>query len=192
MPPKDAERIVDAALELADERGWDAVRLHDVAARLGLGLKRVYDLYPDLDAVAEAWLRRADLAMLAAAERADFAALPPPERLQAALVAWFGALGTRRRILRAVLAYKLVPAHLHLQAALVVATSRRVQWLREAALLDARGPRKSVEEFGLTALFVAALVVWLGDTTPEIERTRRFLERRLAAADQVMARLFRR
>ncbi len=78
MPPKDAERIVDAALELADEHGWEAVRLYDVAARLGFDLQRVYALYPDLDAVAEAWLRRADLAMLAVSERADFAALPPP------------------------------------------------------------------------------------------------------------------
>ena len=62
---------------------------------------------------------RADQAMLAVRKRKDFRSLPVPERLSAALMAWFGALGTRRRILRSALAYKLAPAHVHLQAAAV-------------------------------------------------------------------------
>ena len=190
MPPRIADRIVDATLEIADEHGWDAVRLYQVADRLGLSLERIYQHYPDLDAVANAWLIRADQAMLAVRKRADFKALPAQERLYAAMMAWFGVLGTRRRVLRAILLYKLAPAHIHLQAAAVVATSRRVQWLREAAALNATGTQKSVEEVGLTALFVATLAVWLGDASPEIERTRRFLQHRLNTADRLMARLF--
>ncbi len=56
--------------------------------------------------------------------------------------------------------------------------------------LDAIGRRRQVEEIGLTLLFLATLAVWLGDETPGQEHTRRFLERRLADADQGMARLF--
>jgi len=190
VAPRQRERIIDTALALADEVGWDRVRLHEVAARLGLPLACIHEHFPELDAVAEAWLARADQAMLAVAERADLAGLTPPERIHAALVAWFTALGNRRRVLRRIIAYKLTPAHLHLQAAAVIATSRRVQWLREAALLDAAGFRKSVEEAGLTALFLATLAVWLSDTTPEFTRTREGLRRRLALADRLMARLF--
>lgn len=190
MAARERERIVDMALAIADEAGWDRVRLHDVAGRLGIPLARIHEHFPDLDAVAEAWLARADQAMLRVAERADLALLTPPERIQAALVAWFTALGNRRRVLRRVIAYKLTPAHIHLQAAAVVATSRRVQWLREAALLDAAGFRKSVEEAGLTALFLATLTVWLRDDTPEFERTRGFLRRRFDLADKLMARFF--
>lgn len=180
-------RIVDAALEIADSVGWRRVRLHAVAARLSVGLPAIRAEFPDLDAVANAWLARADDAMLAAPIDPE---MKPRERVERALLAWFAALGPRRRVLRDVLAYKLTPAHLHLQAALVVATSRRVQWLREAARLDATGLQRQVQEIGLTALFAASVLVWLCDET-EGARTRRFIGRRLDAADRWMAACFR-
>ncbi len=142
--------------------------------------------YPDLDAVANAWLGRADDAMLALAERADLVEAPAQKRIAAALTAWFGALGGRRRMLGAILAYKLQPSHLHLQAALVVATSRRVQWLREAARLDATGCQKSVEELGLTLLFAATVLSWVNDGSENFERTRAFIARSLERADRLM------
>ena len=180
------ERIVDAAIELADEVSWPAVRLHRVAARLGVSLMEIRAHYPDLDAVANAWLARADDAMLAVAERADLVAAPAPDRIEAALTAWFTALGGRRRMLGSILSYKLLPSHIHLVAALVVATSRRVQWLREAARLDALGRRKSVEELGLTLLFSAAVLRWLNDNSENSERTRAFISRYLKRADGLM------
>ncbi len=188
------ERIVDAAVELADEAGWPAVRLHRVAARLGVSLMDIRAHYADLDAVANAWLARADDAMLAVAERADLVDAPAPDRIEAALTAWFTALGGRRRMLNSILSYKLAPSHIHLQAALVVATSRRVQWLREAARLDALGRQKSVEESGLTLLFAATVLRWLNDSSENFERTRAFIAYCLKRADElrvsrVMARL---
>lgn len=181
------ERIVDAAVALADEVGWERVRLHAVAARLGVGLPAVRAEFADLDAVADAWLARADDAMLAAPIDPD---APARERIEQAMLAWFAGLSGRRRMLRAMLAYKLTPAHLHLQAGLVVATSRRVQWLREAARLDATGRQRQVEEIGLTALFGASVLVWLYDDAEET-RTRRFIGRRLEAADRWMTSWFR-
>ena len=169
------ERIVDTAVELADEVGWPVVRLHRVAARLGVSPLEIRSHYPNLDAVANAWLARADDAMLAVAERADLVDAPPPDRIEAALTAWFTALGRRRRMLRSILSYKLKPSHIHLQAALVVATSRRVQWLSEAARLDAMGRQKSVEETGLTLLFAATVLRWLNDSSENFERTRAFI-----------------
>ena len=136
--------------------------------------------------MANAWLGGADDAMLAVAGRADLAEAPPPERIEAALIAWFTALGGRRRMLGSILAYKLQPSHIHLQAALVVATSRRVQWLREAARLDATGRQKSLEESGLTVLFAAAVLRWLNDRSENLERTQGFIARRLALADRLM------
>jgi AcrR family transcriptional regulator len=180
------ERIVDAAVELADEVGWPALRLRRVAARLGVGLAEIRAQYADLDAVANAWLGRADDAMLAVAGRAELAEASPPDRIAAALTAWFTALGGRRRMLGSILAYKLQPGHIHLQAALLVATSRRVQWLREAARLDATGRQKSLEESGLTLLFAATVLRWLNDRSENFERTQGFIARRLALADRLM------
>ena len=184
-PPLD-EAIIDAAIKLADDGDWPHVRLHGVAAELGVTLRDIHVHYQDLDAVADAWLRRADQAMIGTAEQAQLRDAPAPDRIQAALTAWFGALGGRRKILRAILAYKLQPSHIHLQAALVVATSRRVQWLREAARLNASGSQKTIEEAGLTWLFAASVRRWLWDRSENFERTTAFIARRLKCADRLM------
>lgn len=185
--PELRRRIVEAALAAADEVGWERVRLHRLAERCDASLSEIRAEFSDLDAVADAWLSDADDAMLASSP--DDGA-EPAQRLERALLAWFAALRGRRRTLRAILAYRLSPLHLHLQAALVVATSRRVQWLREAARLDAAGLQKQVEEAGLTALFVAATVRWLRDGE-EGRATAAFVRRRLASADSAMRRVFK-
>src|SRR5260370_21714668 len=54
------------------------------------------------------------------------------------------------------------------------------QAVREAALVDAGGRRRQMEETGLTWVFLQTLRVWLRDGTPGQAYARRFLDRRLA------------
>ncbi len=188
QPPL-AIRIVDTALELAEEVGWEGVRLRVVAERLGVTGAQVRAHYRDLDAVADAWLARADAAMLAP-PKAGIAGLAARERLAWAIGRWLDALRGHREVTGQIFAAKLYPAHLHHVAGAVTWLSRTVQWIREAALLDAVGRRRQIEEIGLTCLFVATLRRWVRDDTPGEERTRAFLGRRLGDADRVMARLW--
>ncbi len=180
-------RIVDTALDLAEEAGWDALRLRRVAGRLGVPLDEVLEHYRDLDAVADAWFRRAWAAMLAPPP-ADFATRPARERLHLMTMRWFDTLAPHRVVTGQMLAAKLYPSHPHHWMPLVFNLSRSIHWLREAALLDATGRRRQIEEVGLTALFLATLTCWLRDDTPDQTRTRKFLQRRLDDADRLMVR----
>ncbi len=182
-------RIVDAAIELAEEIGWDAVRLRLVAERLGVPLAEVFAHYRDLDAVADAWFGRAWEAMLAPPPR-GFAKWPARERLHLVMMRWFDALAPHREVSGEMLAAKLYPSHPHHWVPMVFNLSRSVQWLREAALLDATGRRRQMEEVGLTALFLATLALWLHDESANQERTRAFLRHRLEGADRAMVRLW--
>ena len=184
------QRIVDAALELAEEVGWEGLRLHAVADRLELSLHDVRSHYRDLDAVADAWLERADRAMLGRSHDAGFAELVPRERLFAVIMRWLEALSGHREVTGEIFRAKLYFGHPHHNIALVLWLSRTVQWVREAAHLDATGRRRQVEEIGLSALFVATIAYWLRDSSDNQERTRRFLSERLASADRLMARLW--
>ncbi len=183
------QRIVDAALDLAEEAGWDGLRLRQVAARLGVPLAEVLVHYRDLDAVADAWFRRAWSAMLAAAPE-GFAALPARERLHLVMMRWFDALAPHREVTGQILTAKLYPSHPHHWVPLVFNLSRSIHWLRETALLDALGRRRQMEEVGLSALFLMALAVWLRDETPGQARTRDVLRHRLADADRAMVRVW--
>ena len=120
----------------------------------------------------------------------DFAALPAEARLHLLLMRWFDTLAPHREVTRQMLREKLYPSHPHHWVPMIFNLSRIIQWLRDAALLDAGGRRRQVEEVGLTALFLATLAVWQWDETAGQERTRAFLRRRLARADRAMVRLW--
>ena len=183
------QRIVEAALDLAEEAGWDGLRLRVVAARLDVPLAEVLVHYRDLDAVADAWFRRAWGAMLASPPE-GFAARPACERLHLTIMRWFDALAPHRAVTGRILAAKLYPAHPHHWVPLVFNLSRSIHWLREAALLDAVGRRRQMEEVGLTGLFLLTLAVWLRDESPGQTRTRDVLRHRLANADRAMVRVW--
>lgn len=185
-----ADQIVDEAIALAEETGWQDLRLRQVAERLGVPLSAVLAHYRDLDGVADAWFGRAWAAMLAAPP-AGYYELPVKERLYLALLRWFDALAPHRAVSVAMIRTKIYPSHPHHWVPLVFNLSRSIQWLREVAALDAGGLRRQVEEVGLTALFLATLAVWAEDDSEGQERTRAYLRRRLGAADCAMARLCR-
>lgn len=184
-----AARIVDAALAAAEDVGWDRLRLRLVAERLGVPAAEVAAVYRDIDAVADAWFARALAAMLQPPP-AGFAEMMPEERLHLLLMRWFDALAPHRRITGQMLRTKLYPSHPHHWLPMVFSLSRLINWLRDAALLDAGGRRRRAEELGLTALFVATLAVWQRDGSPDQARTREFLRRRLAEAGRAMRRLY--
>jgi AcrR family transcriptional regulator len=153
--------IVDAALASAEERGrWSAVRLHDVAERLSISTARVLDHYRDLDAVADAWFLRGLKAMVGP-KPPDFLQQPEWRRIEVCLLAWFETLAVHRRVSAQMLRGKLHFSHPHHWVPLIFNLSRTIHWLREAAQLPAEyGTEKAQrEEVGLTALFIAALIV---------------------------------
>jgi AcrR family transcriptional regulator len=174
-------RIVDAAIAIAEEkRSWSAVRLHDVAERLEIPPPEVLDHFRDLDGVADAWFLRALKAMLAP-KPAGFLDEPAWRRIEICLLAWFDALAPHRRVTAQMLRGKMHLSHLHHWVPMIFNLSRTIQWLREAAHLAAPyGSRRAAsEEVGLTALFVATLLVWTQDNSIGQERTRQFLRREL-------------
>jgi AcrR family transcriptional regulator len=186
--PTDAQ-IVDAALAMGAEVGWPNLRLRRLAEQLDIPLAELQARFRDADAIADAWFARAQAAMLAEPDAA-FAALPPRERLERLIWRWFAAQAPQRRVVVQMLRTKLYPGHLHHWVPLAFHLSRQIQWVRDAAALDAGGRRRQVEEIGLTALFLATLCRWAADDSPDQERTRAFLRQRLRDADRGMAALF--
>jgi AcrR family transcriptional regulator len=174
-----ADRIVDTALSLAARRSWEQLRLHDVAAELGIGLNDIRAHFREKEDIVDAWFDRADAAMLAEAERPELRALDSERRLHRLLMAWLGALAPHRRVTRQMILGKLEPGHLHYQVAGLLRVSRTVQWWREAASRDAPLPWRAIEETGLTAVYLMTFFYWMYDDSEGSRRTAAFLERRL-------------
>jgi AcrR family transcriptional regulator len=177
------DRIVDAALALAEESSWERVRLHEVAQRLGIALTEVHSCFREKEEIVDAWFDRADRAMLAAARLSEVAGLAPRARLQELLLTWLGALSGHRRVTREMILGKLEFGHVHFQWAGLMRVSRTVQWWREAAGRGAPLPWRAFEETALTSIYLATFVYWMADRSEQSQRTRDLLARLLRAAE---------
>jgi ubiquinone biosynthesis protein COQ9 len=174
--------ILEVALQLAERRSWDALHLYELASEMGVTLAEIQRHYPDKDALTEAWFDVADAAMLRLPQDAAWQHLPLGERLQSAYWTWLQALAPHRRLTREMLAYKLQPEHLHLQAYGVMRISRTVQCIREVAMVPATGWRRELAEAVLTSTYLAVFSSWLFDDSPGAQRTQALLRRMLGAA----------
>lgn len=184
------QRVVDTALELGEQRSWEAVRLHDVAVALGISLDQLRLHFREKEDITDAWFDRADSAMLQAAQGADFHALPARERLHHLIMAWLSALAPHRKVTRQMIYGKLEPGHLHVQIPGAMRVSRTVQWIREAAHRDATYLRRALEETALTTIYLLTFFYWMRDDSADSVSTSRFLERRLAGAERVSHGMF--
>lgn len=184
-----ADMILDRALGLAGDIGWDAFSLSALAADLGLSPADLADHFRDKDALANAWFARARDAMLAAPPR-GFARQPVRDRLNILLLRWFDALSPHHAVTVQMLRGKLWPFHPHHYVPMVFDLSRLIQWLRDAAGMTAGGRQRQMEEIGLTLLFLAVLRRWCRDGSPDQAEARAFLARRLDRADALAGRWF--
>lgn len=178
------DRIVDAALALAEQRSWESVRLHDVAAALGVNLDDIRRQFREKEDLVDAWFDRADQAMFAAAATPGFLALTPRQRLHRVIMDWLAALSPRRRVTRQMILGKLEPGHLHIQIPGLLRVSRTVQWMREAAQHDtASMAQRALEEIATTSIYLMTFVHWMTDDSPQSVRTAAFLDQRLKEAE---------
>ncbi|MGI9450906.1 MAG: hypothetical protein ACR2QH_09780 [Geminicoccaceae bacterium] len=183
-----SDRIVDGALELAEQCGWDDLRLHHIAGRLGLPLGEIGRHFRDLDAIANAWFARAEAKMRDLSTE-DLVDLAPPDRLFKAMIRWFEALAPHRRVTGKMLRAKAYPSHPHHWGPMIFDLSRLIHWFLDVARIESTGRRRQWAEIGLTLIFLATLRDWLRDESDEQSRSRRNLRRRLERADRWLAQL---
>ena len=172
--------ILDKALQLGLERGWEELRLHDVAGALDIPLADIAQHFSQKDDLVDAWFDRADQHLLGVKAESDWLALPAERRIEEVIWRWFEVLAPYRRLTGQMLLYKLEPGHIHLQIGGVLRISRTVQWLMEAADLKARHWQRIRQEIALSTVFVSTFVHWLNDSSVHQHYCRQSLKRKLA------------
>jgi AcrR family transcriptional regulator len=178
------DQIIDTAVELGEQTSWEAVRLHDVAAVLGITLDDVRAHFQKKDNIVDAWFERADSIMLKSAQASDFPYLAPRERLHRLIMTWLGAFYPYQKTTRQMVYGRLEPGHLQAQAAGLMRIGRTVEWMREAAMHKTPHIPRLLEDSGLAAIYLAAFFRWMADNSPGSVNTSRFLEGCLLVADK--------
>jgi AcrR family transcriptional regulator len=171
------ERIVEAFMALLDAHPVEAIEFGEIAARAGVSLAELRNLFGSKLAILAAYLKDVDRRVLAGID-ADLRDEEPRERLFDVLMRRIDALTAHKAAVRSLVgsARRNPPLALALNASAV----RSQQWMLTAADIPASGPRGQLNAQGLALLFASVLQTWLADEDPGLARTMSALDRALA------------
>jgi AcrR family transcriptional regulator len=175
------QRLITAALALAERQGWRRTGLAAIAAEAGLPLHEAYALHRSKSAILRAFQRRIDAEVLAGASDADKAE-SARERLFDTLMRRYEALKPHKAAIRAILRDSVgdptaifgFPALRHSMA-----------WMLEGSGIALSGCRGRLLLNLVTGLYLAVLRVFLADDSADLGKTMAALDRGLKRGEQL-------
>lgn len=180
----DEQRLIEAALALAAESGWQRTSVAAAALRGGVDLVAAYDTFPDKRALLAGIMARVDRRVLA--DGAAAAEDSPRDRLFEILMRRFDALQEDRDAMAALL--RGLPVDPLAVVSSAPALFRSMAWILEAAGLSSQGIVGFARIKAVTLIYLAALKVWLDDDSPDMARTMATLDRGLREAEGLARR----
>jgi AcrR family transcriptional regulator len=187
-PADPGMHVIQAALQLAAERGWANLALADIAAAAELPLADLYASYPSKTAILVALSRQIDRQVLAGLETG--ADESTRDRLFDLIMKRFDALAPHREGLSAVardagrdpLAALCGLGHL----------ARSMALMLEAAGVSSSGLAGALRTKCLGAIYLATMRDWFRDDSADKARTMAALDARLRRAESWAGRFARR
>lgn len=175
-------KIIRAALRLAEEKGWRALTLAEIARSAGVGLGALHKRFANKTAILDAFSREMDRAVLAKVAPAQDEG--PRDRLFDVMMTRLEVLAPYKPALRRIAAD--LRASPLMAAGLCGASARAQYWMLTAAGIDADGPEACLRVPGLMALTARIMPVWLEDDDPGLARTMAVLDRQLRRGEKAM------
>ena len=172
--------IIETALRLAAEQGWDKTTLADIARAGDIDLATLHDLFEDKADILTAFGRMIDRQVLENADIEEGAS--PRETLFDLIMDRFETLNGHRDGVTAILkSFKCDP-----KDAVTCAPSlcRSMAWMLEAAEINTNGLSGMLKISALSALYLKTAHTWRDDETPDLSKTMAELDKNLGTAEK--------
>ncbi|MGB4056969.1 MAG: TetR/AcrR family transcriptional regulator [Alphaproteobacteria bacterium] len=175
-------KIIDAALSLAAERGWDRVTLADIAVAAKLSLAALHEHFEDKNDILAGLGRVIDRRVLEAIGTLDDS-VSPRDRLFEILMERFDVLSEYRTGLVPILnSFQCDPKQFVIN---LPHLCKSMNWMLELAGLNTNGIAGSLRLVGMTGLYIRSLQVWLKDESPDMGKTMAALDRDLGRIESL-------
>jgi AcrR family transcriptional regulator len=173
----DRDRAIEAFMDLLAEKPIEQIGFGEIAARAGLSLPDLRNMFGSTIAILAAHIKNVDRAVLAH-DASDMVEEPPRERLFDVLMRRLEVLAPHRAAIRSL--NRSVTCNPGLALALNALAVRSQQWMLTAADIGAAGPKGMMRAQGLAVLFAGVLRTWIHDDDEGLARTMAALDRALA------------
>lgn len=173
------QHMIRVAIDLAAERGWNALSLGEVAAAAGVPMTELYRHFPSKAGLLAGFSRLVDEEMLAESVDEESS---PRDRLFDLMMRRFDALNAHRGGVKAVLrdlSCDPLGALAHQGQ-----VERSMRWTLEAAGLSASGLFGMLKVRALGLIYLNVLRIWARDESEDMSRTMAALDRSLRQAEQ--------
>lgn len=180
------DRIIDAALFLAEEKRWRDVSLGDIADQAGISLAQLHKEFGSRSAIVGGIMKRTDSAVVAGYDKSALDE-PAHDRVLDALLRRFDALTPHKRAIGVIL--RDMPGDPLGALCLAPGFYDSMAWTLESAGIRTSGLAGRIRVKGIAAVYAAAFCVWLRDESQDSTRTMAFLDKRLKQAERFAALL---
>lgn len=177
--PLDKAKVVSAALQLAQDLGWDRVMLNDIAESSGYTLAELYEVFCDKTDIIVELGRMIDRRVLDGVSTPD-PSMSARDNLFDVLMDRFEVLNDYRGGVVAILqSFCCDPK----QAVIALPhLCRSMTWMLEVSGVDTAGYKGAIKVAGLSGLYIKTLRVWKSDDSPDLSKT-------MAAIDKGLERV---
>lgn len=174
--------IVNHALKLAEELGWEHVTLRDIADAAGVGLVQLHADFADKTDILVCLGRIIDARVLEAAGDVQDHEASPRDRLFDVLMERYEILNDYRGGIVAVLqSFRFDPKQAVISCPHLC---RSMSWMLEVSGIDTNGIKGALKVSGLTGVYVKVLKVWIGDESPDLGKTMAALDKDLGRVEK--------
>ncbi len=176
------DRIIAAALRLAETRGWRELSLGEIAGEAGIPLAELACEFQSKAQILAAFSQAVDQAVLEKFARPSADAAR--DRLFDVLMSRFEAMQPYRPALRRIACdLGRSPGEALAQA---FPALKSQYWMLAAAGINGEGARGLLRVKGLFAIYARVFPIWLGDDDPGLARTMAALDKRLRRGEAVV------
>lgn len=180
------QKIIDAALKLAETEGWRGLSLDRIANQAGVPLIEFRKHFPTKTHILNAFSKHIDEKVLEKVTAAD-ASTASRDRLFDVLMTRFEIMSPYKPAIRRIREdLRFQPGN---GAIWLTSAGRSLYWMMVAAGIDAEGTRGAVRLPGLVALYARVFEIWLDDDDPGHARTMAALDSRLRRGERIAQRV---
>lgn len=182
-----SQKIIDASLKLAEERGWRRLALPEIAEAAGVSLAELHRHFVSKQAILNGFSQRIDSALLEELDDELELEEPARDRLFDVLMRRFDLLQPHRPAL-ARITYDQLNDPLALCGSLRQLL-QSMRWMLEGARIGTGGLVGAVRIKALVAIYLSVIPVWLRDETADQSKTMAALDARLRRVEGLIDRL---
>lgn len=178
------DKIIDAAMTLAVEQGWDYTTLRDIAARAGMDAVQLFDIVNDKNDVLMLLGRMIDHKVIENVTVSnDEGILDVRERLFDLLMDRYEILNDYRDGLRAIFeSFRYDPKQMIISCPHLC---RSMNTMLEFSGINTSGIKGDLKVAGLSAIYLKGVKTWMDDDSPDLSKTMAYLDKMLDRAEKV-------